>query len=414
MVDSSFFRDRDAPIPGFGTSSSDRESGCVGIGRHADNSVTASTSGHVRLSGPRRTPDAIGASAGTELVPLTRRRQQAGLDMTEELALTLGEIAATTEPLSSRAEALLVELGRTIPFDSAWMALADPLGTGYSSLASTALDESTVRYLSGPVMAHDIEVTGTDRVRPPLSPSDLPFPAEVLPTWAECLMPAGYHEALAVSLFGPGHRQIGFLALLSGHTRPPSEEVRSRLDALTPILAEGIDPMRSVLLLARLVQHAVAGVMLMRRHDVVRLPGFVDDALLARDSQLLDVARRALRGGRTHASFLWPSGESRANHRHVRVTTLTCPDDLGTGFAGIVLLSPTGPVQGLTARELEVLGLIIEGYSNQEIAHELVVAPRTVATHVEHILVKLDAPSRTVAAVRAERTGLYVPSRSQS
>jgi DNA-binding CsgD family transcriptional regulator len=185
--------------------------------------------------------------------------------------------------------------------------------------------------------------------------------------------------------------------------------VRGRLDALTPILAEGIDPMRSVLVLARLVQHAVAGVMLVGRHDVVRLPGFVDDALLVRDSRLLDVARRALRGGQTHASFLWPSGESQANHGHVRVTTLTCPDDLGTGFAGIVLLSPAGPVQGLTARELEVLGLIIEGYSNQEIAHELVVAPRTVATHVEHILVKLDAPSRTVAAVRAERTGMYVP-----
>jgi DNA-binding NarL/FixJ family response regulator len=167
--------------------------------------------------------------------------------------------------------------------------------------------------------------------------------------------------------------------------------------------------MRSVLLLARLVRHAVAGVMLVGGHDVVRLPGFVDDALLARDSQLLGAARRAMRGGRTHASFLWPSGEGHANPGHVRVTTLTCPDDLGTESSGIVLLSPTGSLHGLTARELEVLGLIIEGCSNQEIAHELVVAPRTVATHVEHILVKLDAPSRTVAALRAERSGLYVP-----
>jgi hypothetical protein len=37
------------------------------------------------------------------------------------------------------------------------------------------------------------------------------------------------------------------------------------------------------------------------------------------------------------------------------------------------------------------------------------VAPRTVAAHVEHVLVKLEAPSRTLAAVRAEREGLYVP-----
>jgi len=52
---------------------------------------------------------------------------------------------------------------------------------------------------------------------------------------------------------------------------------------------------------------------------------------------------------------------------------------------------------------------VIEGFANQEIARVLVVAPRTVATHLEHILVKLGAPSRTLAAVRAERSGLYVP-----
>jgi hypothetical protein len=40
----------------------------------------------------------------------------------------------------------------------------------------------------------------------------------------------------------------------------------------------------------------------------------------------------------------------------------------------------------------------------------LVVAPRTVAAHIEHILVKLVTPTRTLAAVRAERSGLYVPS----
>ena len=52
-------------------------------------------------------------------------------------------------------------------------------------------------------VARDIEVTGTDRARPPLSPSDLPYPAEELPTWAECLLPAGIHEALGVALFAP-------------------------------------------------------------------------------------------------------------------------------------------------------------------------------------------------------------------
>jgi DNA-binding CsgD family transcriptional regulator len=329
--------------------------------------------------------------------------------MTEEFVLSLADIAASTEAVPARAAALLVELGRSVPFDSAWVALADPLGSGYSSLASVALDEQTLRYLSGPVVAHDIEVTGTDRVGPPVSPSDLPFPAEDLPTWAECLIPAGYHEGLGMSLFGPGHRHIGYLALLSAGSAPPTEAVRTRVDALAPLLAEGIDPMRSVLAIARLVHHAVAGVLLVGDREVGRLPGFLDDPMLLPDSPVLDAARRAVSDGRLHATFLWPGGAERAHRGYVRVTTMTGPDLLDTGFAGIVLLSPAGSLQGLTGRELEVLGLIVEGCSNQEIAAELVVAPRTVAAHLEHILAKLEVPSRTLAAVRAERMGLYVP-----
>jgi DNA-binding NarL/FixJ family response regulator len=58
---------------------------------------------------------------------------------------------------------------------------------------------------------------------------------------------------------------------------------------------------------------------------------------------------------------------------------------------------------------LEVLGLIIEGWPNPRIAAELGLAERTAAAHVEHILEKLEVRSRTLAAVRALRRGLYVP-----
>src|SRR4051812_24201470 len=159
--------------------------------------------------------------------------------MTEASALRLAEIAASPERLTERAQALLVELRRHVPFEASWMALAEPLGTGYTSLASISLDQRTVEYLSGPKMAHDIELTGTNRARPPLSPSDLPYPAEELPTWAECLIPAGYHEALAVALFTPCGRHVAFLALLSGSREPPRRDMRRRLGRLTSVLAGG-------------------------------------------------------------------------------------------------------------------------------------------------------------------------------
>jgi DNA-binding NarL/FixJ family response regulator len=48
-----------------------------------------------------------------------------------------------------------------------------------------------------------------------------------------------------------------------------------------------------------------------------------------------------------------------------------------------------GPLDELTERELEVLALIAEGRSNEGIAHALFLSPRTVETHVRHILLKL-------------------------
>lgn len=60
----------------------------------------------------------------------------------------------------------------------------------------------------------------------------------------------------------------------------------------------------------------------------------------------------------------------------------------------------------LSGRELEVLVLIAEGLSNQEIADQLVVSERTVRNHVGNILSKLHLANRTQAALYAVRKGL--------
>jgi predicted ATPase/DNA-binding CsgD family transcriptional regulator len=61
---------------------------------------------------------------------------------------------------------------------------------------------------------------------------------------------------------------------------------------------------------------------------------------------------------------------------------------------------------GLTARELEVLRLIVEGHSNAEIAEKLYISPRTASTHVGNILKKLGVSSRAAATGYALRHGL--------
>ena len=63
-------------------------------------------------------------------------------------------------------------------------------------------------------------------------------------------------------------------------------------------------------------------------------------------------------------------------------------------------------VEPLTAREIEVLELIVEGQSNKEIAEALVISESTVKNHLRNILEKLHLRNRIQAAVYAVRQGL--------
>lgn len=63
-------------------------------------------------------------------------------------------------------------------------------------------------------------------------------------------------------------------------------------------------------------------------------------------------------------------------------------------------------VDPLSARELEVLRLVAEGLSNQEIAEKLYLSSGTVKVHLKHIFGKLDVGSRTQAAARARELNL--------
>ena len=65
-----------------------------------------------------------------------------------------------------------------------------------------------------------------------------------------------------------------------------------------------------------------------------------------------------------------------------------------------------GLVEQLTSRELEVLGMLAAGKSNQAIASQLVVTLDTVKKHVSHVLGKLGAANRTEAVTRARELNL--------
>jgi branched-chain amino acid transport system substrate-binding protein len=132
------------------------------------------------------------------------------------------------------------------------------------------------------------------------------------------------------------------------------------------------------------------------RHDVV-LP---DDRLQA--------YIRAFPGcGTDSVSFLWKTDSGR--WFQVRLEANRAPGlthAAGRMFAAEQIALP----HRLTSRELDVLTLMAVGLSNTEIGAVLFASPRTVSTHVEHILAKLGQASRTAAAaVAVDRGYLRLP-----
>jgi DNA-binding NarL/FixJ family response regulator len=106
----------------------------------------------------------------------------------------------------------------------------------------------------------------------------------------------------------------------------------------------------------------------------------------AADRDLVEACRAAMRG----ESFLYP-GAVRA---------------LVTDYLGRARRGETPADDPLTARELEVVKLIAEGYSGREIAEELVLSEKTVDRHRSNILDKLDLRDRVELTRYAIRRGL--------
>ena len=73
------------------------------------------------------------------------------------------------------------------------------------------------------------------------------------------------------------------------------------------------------------------------------------------------------------------------------------------------LLAQRVPALELSAREVGVLRLIVEGFSNKEIAAALSITVSTVKNHVNSILAKLKVKDRTQAATTALRRGIIAP-----
>ncbi|MEU4425856.1 LuxR C-terminal-related transcriptional regulator [Actinoplanes sp. NPDC024001] len=323
------------------------------------------------------------------------------------IAAEIVEIATMHGSLEQRAQALLEPLSSLLQCDAAWISLFDSDRHCQRTVAFRGYPERLRRHLNGAPFMAELELVGMDRARSPIRVKDCPVPVAELEVWAEYLQPAGFNEGVSLPLATTDGRYLG---MLGSHTEagvPASDETCDELERLGPLIAHAVDAMRTVSALTSLVGGAVAGIMLTRAGRVETLPGLPGDPLLAPGSPALSVVAAALTGPRTQVTFLVPRDD--VDDSLARVTALTCPPQPPGHHRAVVLLSPPPDLHGLTRRELQVLGLLVDGCTNAAIAAALHISPRTTVGHIEHVMIKLGAASRTIAALRAEREGLYIP-----
>lgn len=326
-----------------------------------------------------------------------------------EMVSEIGQIASGQGTVEQRAEAVLEALHRLVPFQAAVVHLLDPDRGAVMPVASRGYGKAVSEYMVSRANAEEMELLGFTRQRAALRLRDLPVPPERVRGWVEFLQPAGFRGGLGVGLFTPEGRHLGLLAFNTDTDRHPTEAARDLIGTMAPTIAKAIDPTWSLAGMARIINPAGAGILLTRAGNTLPLGGLPGHPLLGVGSAVLAVAARQLRTSGGYGSFLCPDAARDGGTSHVRITVLACPPETPQYLIAVVLLSPPGDLHGLTDRELEILGLLVEGWPNRRIADALYITHRTVAAHVEHILAKLDAPTRTLAAVRALRLGLYVP-----
>ncbi len=145
------------------------------------------------------------------------------------------------------------------------------------------------------------------------------------------------------------------------------------------------------------------------RLDGSGYPGGLAGSALSLTSRIVSTAElfRTKREPRPHREALSVVEATKLLRDEVRAGRLdgTVVDAVLSAAGERVQRRRAGPA-GLTAREIEVLHCLVRGQSNREIAKTLVISPKTVGNHVEHVYSKIGVSNRAAASLFAMRHGL--------
>jgi len=214
----------------------------------------------------------------------------------------------------------------------------------------------------------------------------------------EFLIPSGYREGTTMCLRLPDGRYTGSLHVSWGSERDARDETRDIIEGFRPLLALVCDLLRAPHLNVERIGPDGHAALISSDGKVMEMPGRSFGPLLGPGGLVQGLVSRHGRKP-VRRRYLWAGADGLCH----RIDTFPC-------YGGTTLVTEMvipWPF-GLTSREAQVLHLVASGLSNPQIAASLRISPRTVSTHVEHLLEKLNCISRSQLAVSAVRANVLL------
>lgn len=296
------------------------------------------------------------------------------------------------------ADEILDLVGKWIPYVGCSISAFDPVTGLHETVASRGYPENIVDHLDHWFVSHDEAFQHLTDVDPtPLRWRDFPFEYAEMYSARELFIPQGYRDGATICLRARDGRHTGNLHINADGLDVLSDEVFGKFAQLQYLLGGTVDKLREAqFMIATLDGEVGEAVVILADRTVISVPGFGEIYCLRQDSLLVEMLSSHLADQEISASFRWRD-ESRRWH----VVTLR------RFSVGLIASDSLCAVpHGVTFSEMRVLGGLVLGLSNHEIADNLYLSERTVSKHVEHILAKLGCRSRTSAAVSALHLGL--------
>lgn len=285
-------------------------------------------------------------------------------------------------------QAAVTRLSRGLGFDAALLTVADPADPArHRVVANADYPTSVVHYMASDYVADCPGFRFAQDTRVAARICDTPFDFRETRTYLEHLGPAGFNEGVTLVMEIPWARTTGMLAMSSANKAPMDETTRLGLTLLGSELATLVSSP-----LPELMDDFDNGDLVVEvasQGNLVWLSGSPDECNLSVET-VHQLARHVRVGRRRRAGGF--HRDSEGTWWRLRAAQRSTAHNPG---AVVVHLSRQAPFGGLTARELQVLGLVAQGLTNNEIAEALAISLRTVKAHLEALLLKLAQTNRS-------------------